>query len=451
MPTHPLERLLAPIDAPPVADGSIAPRGNATARIRCRSGVGAPEWLHADGWKLYAVPGAKRTRGGSVLATLRTEAGETLHIEHAPNGSGVDVPFSLAEAYENYVTERWAQGARQRRLPAAALSAFYRVKGAIPRAAQLTARRMLIRWQRLSDFPQWPFDASVSRLLALYARCGLEACAVDELAFHWFWPDRNRAALILTHDVESAPGLRNALAIADIEEEHGMRSSFNIVGSWYAIDWGIVEELDARGFELGVHGIFHDRSLFSSRKEFERQQPLLVDMRKRLGASGFRSPATHRVNDWLAELPVEYDCTIPLTDPYEPQPGGCCSPWPFFIGDLVELPYTMPQDHTLFTLLRQRDISVWLSQLEALERCHGLAQCVTHPDPGYLGEPQNQRRYAEFLAAVAERQGLWRPLPREVAAWWRRRDAGEFRDGECSVGIVTRADSRDLIQIRAPG
>ena len=75
-------------------------------------------------------------------------------------------------------------------------------------------------------------------------------------------------------------------------------------------------------------------------------------MAERLGVEGFRSPATHRVNAWLADLPVSYDCTVPMSDPYEPQPGGCCSPWPFFIGSVVELPYTIPQDHTTFTLLR---------------------------------------------------------------------------------------------------
>ena len=114
------------------------------------------------------------------------------------------------------------------------------------------------------------------------------------------------------------------MRIADLEQERGLRSSFNIVADEYPIDWGIVEELRGRGFELGVHGVFHDRSMFSSRAEFERQQPDLRAMAERLGADGFRSPATHRVIAWLADLPVSYDCTVPNSDPYEPQPGGCC-------------------------------------------------------------------------------------------------------------------------------
>jgi len=449
---HPLERLLAPLDPVPIADGPILPADGAAAMIHCSRGTGAPEWLHGCGLQLYAAPHHRGTAAGtgSVLGALRTSAGATVDLTVAGDDSGVSVPFSLAEAYESFVTERWAQSAGQRRLPPSALNAFYRIKRAVPRGVQLTARRVLIRWQGSPAFPRWPFDASVGRLLALYARCCLEASGATELRFRWFWPDRLRAALILTHDVESEQGLRNASAIADLEQGLGMRSSFNIVGSWYPIDWGIVEDLRARGFELGVHGVFHDRSLFSSRSEFERQLPMLASFRDRLQASGFRSPATHRVDDWLAELPMEYDCTIPLSDPYEPQPGGCCSPWPFFIGELVELPYTMPQDHTLFTLLKERDVSVWLRQLDALESSYGLVQCVTHPDPGYLGEPENRSRYDEFLHAVAERPGLWRTLPREVAAWWRRRDAGTIRDEESSTGSFARADGGAEVEIRPP-
>jgi peptidoglycan/xylan/chitin deacetylase (PgdA/CDA1 family) len=362
----------------------------------------------------------------------------------------------LADAYENLVEERWVQSAGQRRLPPAALWVFYRVKRAIPRRAQLSARRMLIRWQGSPAFPRWPFDASVGDLLAQYARRCLDVSGSDELPFRWFWPDGHHAALILTHDVESAEGLRNAVEIADLEDARGMRSSFNIVGSWYTIDWGIVNELSSRGFELGVHGIYHDRSLFSGREEFERQLPMLVAFRDRLQASGFRSPATHRVIDWLAELPVEYDCTIPMSDPYEPQPGGCCSPWPFFLGDVVELPYTMPQDHTLFNLLKQRDISVWLRQLEAIEGSYGLVQCVTHPDPGYLGEPELRRRYTELLDAVAEREGLWRALPREVASWWRQRDDGAVpgeapHAEDCPSGAFVSSEDDRTVEIRPPG
>jgi hypothetical protein len=243
-----------------------------------------------------------------------------------------------------------------------------------------------------------------------------------ELAFDWFWPAPYGAALILTHDVESAEGLRLAIELADLEEERGLRSSFNIVARWYPIDEGILHELRGRGFELGVHGVYHDRSMFASRTAFESQLPIVSEMATRIGAVGFRSPATHRIFEWLADLPLAYDSSVPHSDPFEPIPGGCCSLWPFFIGNVVELPYTLPQDHTLFTLLGHRSTSLWQDQVERIERLHGLVELLTHPDPGYLGDRSKRALYVEFLEAIRERQGLWKPLPREVAEWWRQRD-----------------------------
>ena len=358
----------------------------------------------------------------------------------------VTVPFSLAEAFENYVSEAWAGTSSTRRLSSRQLDAFYRVKRLIPRRLQLTARRALLRWQGDPRFPLWPYDESVASLLRFFIRCTLVAAGRTELRFRWFWPENARAAIVLTHDVESARGLRDAIRIADLEEERGLRSSFNIVASWYRIDHGVVAELKRRGFEIGVHGVFHDRSMFASRAAFEEQQPALARAVDAFGADGFRSPATHRVHAWLGELPVEYDCSVPLSDPYEPQPGGCCSPWPFFIGRVVELPYTLPQDHTLFTLLRHRSIDVWLTQMDALERSFGLIQCPSHPDPGYLGDQDKRALYAEFLDVVSARPALWKPLPRELAAWWRERDTAVEPLDRAGTGVARYdQDRRDVV------
>jgi peptidoglycan/xylan/chitin deacetylase (PgdA/CDA1 family) len=333
-----------------------------------------------------------------------------------------EAPSDLDGAYDELVMERRV-GAHASALPTWALAAFYRLRGAVPRRLQLALRRALIKRQGVPDFPNWPYDESARDLLA--ALVAAIVAPGDEIRFRWFWPDRSRAALALTHDVESKAGLRNALRIADLETARGFRSSFNVVKCRYEIDYGILRELAGRGFEIGVHGVWHDRSLFSTRAEFESQQDLLRQAAEAFGAVGFRSPATYRVPDWLAELPFEYDCTVPLSDPYEPQPGGCCSPWPYFIGHTVELPWTLPQDHTLFTLLRHRDIELWLRQVERLRDAAGLIQPLTHPDPGYLGERRNERLYEAFLDRMAEQTDLWNALPRDIARWWRHRDRAD--------------------------
>ncbi len=438
---HPLLRLLRPLDPLEVDDPRAPGERVPDAAIRCAAGSGDPEWLRCDEWQVLATPALGAALPGDRLARFVTAAGASLDAVVDRSAGTARIPFSLAEAYETYVRERWAGAASGRRLSEGTLDRFYRVKRLIPRRAQLAARRALVRWQGRPAFPAWPFDDSVARLLKLLVAGALAASGERELRFHWFWPHGRRAAAILTHDVESAEGLRLAVELADLEEARGLRSSFNVVGDWYPIDRGVIEELTGRGFEIGVHGVFHDRSMFASRENFEAQAPALARAASELGAVGFRSPATHRVVDWLAELPVAYDCTIPLSDPYEPQPGGCCSPWPFFLGDVVELPYTLPQDHTLFTLLRHRTPELWIGQLERLERAAGLVQCLSHPDPGYLGDADKRARYVAFLDAVTARETLWTALPRDVAAWWRARDGD--RDG--GAGVAHLDDAGDVV------
>ena len=409
-----------------------------------------PTWLYGNGWRVFASPRAGGEELGVSFERFTLADGRVLNANLRETQRAVWLPFDPAEAYENLVSERWRSGSRQRALSSHQLNLYYRVKRFVPRRIQLLARKGLIRWQEAPEFPAWPFEGSLDQLLRFYVRCLLLASGTQELTFDWFWPTPFRAAAVLTHDVESAEGLSLALELADLEEERGLRSSFNIVARRYPIDDGIVNELLDRGFEIGVHGVYHDRSMFSSRAAFEQQVPIVREFADRIGAAGFRSPATHRVFEWLADLPFDYDCTLPHSDPYEPTPGGCCSLWPFFIGEVVELPYTLPQDHTLFTLLGERSVSHWQNQLDRIERVSGLVQILTHPDPGYLGDRQNRAVYAQFLDLIQERPGLWKPLPREVALWWRQRDARAAGGLPIGVGRASLEDTGEItLQLQA--
>jgi peptidoglycan/xylan/chitin deacetylase (PgdA/CDA1 family) len=441
-----LHRLLSPI-------GQVAAEHTVGAGVRlpsegpavvCSRGTDSFEWLHSNDWNLFVRVGSDRSRtAGQELAQFQTGAGETISARLDTDSGIVSVPFSLEDAYGAYVSESWKSGTRGRQLSSRQLDAYYGLKRLIPQRVRWGARRLLARWQRGNPFPAWPYDDSVATLLRFYVRCLMLAAGVSDMEFRWFWPGVHRAAVILTHDVESADGLRLAIEIADLEEARNVRSSFNIVADWYPVDHGIVRELRERGFELGVHGVHHDRSMFASKDNFDAQLPVAAAWGQELGAVGFRSPATHRRFEWLAELPFEYDCTIPHSDPFEPLPGGCCSPWPFFVGSVVELPYTLPQDHTLFTVLNERSVDLWIRQVCQLERVNGLIQCVTHPDAGYLGDNLKRAVYAEFLDQLLERDGLWITLPRGVARWWRERDAA--RNSVANRGVARLAGSTVLM------
>lgn len=334
-----------------------------------------------------------------------------------------------ARWYALLVSEGWREKRCAGSLPSWALDAFYRLKPLLPRRSQLALRKLLIRLKPTDCFPAWPFEPAGWSLMQLAVADELLARGCSSIRFPWFWPSGMTAAATLTHDVESEEGLAHASEVASWEERHGLRSSFNVVGDWYPIDSGQLRALVRRGHEIGAHGIHHDRSLFASRESFERQLPLLRELAERLGAVGFRSPATHRVVNWLAELPFAYDCTMPHSDPYEPVPGGTATILPFFHREVVELPYTAPQDHTLFNLLGHDDSVLWREQFQRVAACHGLFQALTHPDPECLGRAKVGRAYRELLQTIAGREDVWFALPREVAAWWRsRRDGLTPRD-----------------------
>jgi peptidoglycan/xylan/chitin deacetylase (PgdA/CDA1 family) len=432
-----LERLLRPIAEP--------------ERIGWGARTGPQTWMTgSDGWRVLACPrdaGSREVK--DEIERFALPSGRSLSAVLTADGEVV-LPFDPNEALATYLTEAWRNETPVRQLSSRQLQIYYRVKRLLPRAFWLAVRRSYIRARRRPAFPAWPLEPGVDRLARFYALCLLRAADRAEAPFLWFWPFGHRAALTLTHDIESEAGLRPAVELADLEQERGFRSSFNIVGDDYPIDHGILRELRDRGFEIGLHGLRHDRSLFSSRAEFERQLPRLAAAAESLGATGFRSPSTHRVVDWLGELPVSYDCTVPHSDPYEPQPGGCCSLWPFLLDRVVELPYTLPQDHLLFTLLRERSCETWLTQADAIEQRFGLIQCLSHPDPGYLADPQKRAIYGDFLDRMVDREHLWKALPSEIADWWRRRDAGVTEAPEQLLGTVAAASSTDYAIFKPP-
>jgi hypothetical protein len=163
--------------------------------------------------------------------------------------------------------------------------------------------------------------------------------------------------------------------------------------------------------------------------------------------AGFRSPATGRNAAWMHELPVGYDSSFPDSDPFEPQSGGCCSIMPFFFGDVVELPITLTQDHTVFEILRSPGIELWRRKTEWLTANHGLVNIIVHPD--YVVEQRNLDRYEAFLAYLAEHDDGWHALPRDVARWWRDRDGlsiaagGEVAGSTAFGATVAYASERD--------
>ncbi len=306
------------------------------------------------------------------------------------------------------------------------------------------------------------------------------------------WPQGKKFAFVLTHDVETEAGLNRCRSLMELDLDLGFRSSFNFIpeGS-YRVPAELREELTARGFEVGIHDLKHDGHLFASRRRFKRRAERINAYVREWGASGFRSGFMLRNLDWLHDLDVEYDASSFDTDPFEPQPDGRHTIFPFWVpaplaenselkaqrsevraqssngkdqrsevrcqrselrgqmsedsvsgvrhssfdirdsatstGGYVELPYTLPQDFTLFVLLQEKTPEIWLRKLDWIAQHGGMALVDVHPDylcfDGAPGPMQYPVSHYKFFLDYVSRQyagAFWNTTPSNVAQFCAR-------------------------------
>jgi peptidoglycan/xylan/chitin deacetylase (PgdA/CDA1 family) len=336
------------------------------------------------------------------------------------------LPFDPDELDLTLLSEAYLESTRSAfasRADASSRSLYYALRPLIPRRLQIAMRRAHGRLRANVSFPRSPIEP---------ARHDLHAYLFEQLAriggrpvpYIAPWPRGHSWAFVLTHDVETTVGHDNVRVLRAVEEHAGMRSSWNFVPERYPVDDQVIASLAGAGFEIGVHGLRHDGRDLESLATLRKRLPKIRQAAERWGATGFRAPATQRGWELIPELGFDYDSSYPDSDPYEPQRGGCCSWLPFFNGETVELPITMPQDHTLFVILGRQDSAPWLEKLELLRLAGGMALVITHPD--YMLDQERIDAYERLLEQACSDGEVWCALPRDVSAWWRRRAASRL-------------------------
>lgn len=400
---------------PLLGDGAPEPRSRAAARLGeyrlgpnpvfgrllpdhlCRS------WLADTGIRWAPRAPIRDRRGVQVASEWQGEDGS------------IFLPYDPDELIRNYWSEAYRDLGAGRLVPSAkkaAVAAYYRARPLLPRPVQIRMRQAFSRVQARTRFPRWPVEPA---LYELYAKLfgDVAQVAAEPVPFLSPWPGGHRWAFVLTHDVETAVGYGRIQVLRDVELDAGYRSSWNFVPKRYAIDDEVVDMLARAGFEVGIHGLYHDGRDLESMAKLQERLPAIRRYADRWRAVGFRSPATYRAWELMPLLGFDYDSSYPDTDPFQPQSGGCCSLLPYFNEGTVELPITLPQDHTMFVILGEPDATLWLEKAEHVRERGGMALMITHPD--YLDE-RMLAAYRSLLARFAADATAWRPLPREVSA-----------------------------------
>jgi hypothetical protein len=414
--------------SPPVVETSLV----ITERYRC------PGQIVTTG--LAGQPGAESGYfrfGNDVLCYGRPCSGHpVLHPDGAmpdllgsaiTEGGKLLLPFDLTQIVNNLRYERYSRpcngGSLVAGWDALASKLYYAVRSLLPIAVRRHLQALYLRgWEKI-PFPRWPVDVTVETLLEAVLMLLLKVQEIDAIPFIWFWPDGAGSATIMTHDIETAAGRDRCSLLMDVDESFGLRSAFQIVPEGrYALPSALLEEIRSRGHEINIQDLNHDGRLFHDRSEFEIRVKRINQYGRDLGARGFRSAVLYRNLDWYDRFDFEYDMSVPNAGHLEAQRGGCCTVFPFFIGNILELPVTTTQDYSLFHILRDYTPDVWTAQANAVLSKHGLLSFIVHPD--YLKETRAQDLYRRLLAFLNQRRiadHTWIATPGEVNTWWRQR------------------------------
>ncbi len=275
------------------------------------------------------------------------------------------------------------------------------------------------RWQRRrvgvwARFPGWPLDLSADVLADLAGAADAAGAPAARTG---------PAPVVLTHDIDSAEGLAHLTDLfLPLEEAAGARSTSFVVPCAWPLDEGRLADVRARGHELGVHGYDHgNRTPFASPAERRQRLDGAAAFAARAAATGYRAPSLLRTRALLDDLQgrYRYDSSIPTSGGLFPVPNnGCASARPFAIGDVMELPLSLPRDGSLGFLGYQpaEALELWKTCTTRIARAGGVSVLLTHCETRFSGNPAWLAAYRAFLDWVRAAPDLRFALAGDVVA-----------------------------------
>ncbi|WP_213806319.1 hypothetical protein [Granulicella sp. dw_53] len=333
------------------------------------------------------------------------------------------LPFDPTEVADNLRYERYVVKGDEVAWKKLIRKLYYALRPVLPVAFRRHLQRVWLERGGEKTFPQWPVDRSVDQMFERLMALAAQSSPDSRIPFIWFWPEGKSSCAIMTHDVETAAGLRFTGKLMDIAEAYGIRSSFQLIpAARYVVDTATLSMMKDRGFEVNVHDLKHDGHLFDTHQQFQKAASRISDFAVEFGSKGFRAGALYRNQEWFDGFRLAYDMSVPNVGHLDPQSGGCCTVMPYFVGKLLEIPVTTTQDYSLFNIIGTYSIELWTEQIEKILKQHGLISFIIHPD--YLDCPEALEAYKKLLDKLVElRSGaeLWICLPGEVDSWWRQR------------------------------
>jgi len=322
---------------------------------------------------------------------------------------------------------------------------YYLAKPFLPWHLRIFLRKQRAQLRRKAYSATWPIDPAAGARPANWPG----------------WPEGKKFAFVLTHDVEGTKGFQRIPQLVELTRKYGFRASFNFVPKGeYDVDHQMLTLLAEAGFEAGVHGLEHDGKLYRSKAKFPVKAAQIGETLQRWGACGFRSPLMQHKLAWIHKLGCEYDASTFDVDPFEPQPDGMSTIFPFWVpgeanSGFVELPYSLVQDFTLFKVLGEKNIDIWKKKLDWVAEQGGMALINTHPDYMCFNGDEIKDEYPvafyeEFLQYARDKYGdtCWHALPREVSRYYREAIPVEKRNTRRKICMIAYTEYESDARVR---
>jgi peptidoglycan/xylan/chitin deacetylase (PgdA/CDA1 family) len=270
-------------------------------------------------------------------------------------------------------------------------------------------------------------------------------------------------------------------AFAQAVAEYGSRPSLPMTARVLARNPQVAANLVARGVEVCVHGYVHNDLSRLSPEEQASQIGAACEVfrRHRVPFAGFRSPYLKYNQATLAaveRLGFAYDSNLPfywepaalagVTEAgekeglerglafYNPQVYPRDRSLPRFVGRLVEIPVSLPDDEILLDrmgLAPRRIAEVWLEMLGAAVARGEVFTLQLHPERFSILKDA----VGGVLAEAARSGRVWLATLGEIAAWWKDRVRAEVRIEAAGSGAfrvsVVGAGPWDLVLVEPAG
>jgi peptidoglycan/xylan/chitin deacetylase (PgdA/CDA1 family) len=235
-------------------------------------------------------------------------------------------------------------------------------------------------------------------------------------------PDNARRPGVLSQGKYGAK--RGVYEILKLLSDEKLPATFFVPGWVAEKHTAQVEEILAKGFEVGHHGYLHEWI----NPDFPKEEEEALDrgleaLEKTVGVKpkGFRSPAGESSENMirlLNERGFKWDSSL-MDDvfPYQLKmpdgsPGPVELPWHWSIDDAPFANFAIQLQRPIFT--NEHIISIWQAEFQEIYRWGGLFNLVNHPQ--IIGRPSRIAMLRQFIEFTRSFSDAWYATGSEVEA-----------------------------------